>query len=483
MSAPEPAEHRLPSPVTLALLVMVALMVAVALVHNLVDADFFWHRATGRLIVERGAIPTTDPFSFTWGGAWTLHEWLGEVLIHLLVSSVGATVTLVVFGALSGVAIWIPAATAVRLGARTLPVVAAAVVATLVLIPFVTVRPQVLSWVLLGMLVALLLSLDAGRPRRVLWLAPLFLVWANLHGLWVVGLVALVVYGAFTLIGRTRMAGAGGWMLAGLVVALVAVMITPAGPGGLLYPLRYIEPGDWGLANIAEWQSPDFHDGAHIGLLLLILGLAGVGVVAAVPGWMAVLALGAVAMSLVSLRNEPIAAVWALPVLALGFDARLPRRDRRRSAATARSRRMLEVGLAVVTIVAIAITLGPRVLSTEAAVAEAGLPVASVDHLTAARPAARVLAEYGWAGYVIDRLADDGARVFVDGRNDMYPDEVLDAYSTLRAATGDWSSILDDHGVDAILLPPGAPLIAAAQDRGNWCPAVAEPGQVLLLRC
>lgn len=65
MSAPEPAASRLPSPLTLAMLVAVTLLVAVALVHNLVDADFFWHRATGRLIAERGEVPTSDPFSFT----------------------------------------------------------------------------------------------------------------------------------------------------------------------------------------------------------------------------------------------------------------------------------------------------------------------------------------------------------------------------------------------------------------------------------
>lgn len=465
------------------MLAIVALLVTVALVHNLVDADYFWHLATGRLIADGAAVPARDPFSFTWGGAWTLHEWLGELVIYLLVTTVGGTVTLILFGLLAGVAIWIPAVTAARLGARTLPVVVAAAAAAVVLIPFVTVRPQVLSWVLLGLLVAVLLRLDADRPRRILWLAPLFLVWANLHGLWVIGLGAVALYAVFTLMGRTRMADARMWVLVGLAAAVLAVMVTPAGPGGLLYPLRYLEPGDWGLANIAEWQSPDFHDGAHIGLLLLILGLAGVGVTAAVPGWMAVLALGAVAISLVSLRNEPIAAVWVLPVLALGLEARLPRRSATHSRATARSRRLLEIGLAMLVIVAVVVTLGPRITPQADAIREAGLPVASVERLTEERPEARILAEYGWAGYVIERLADGGARVFVDGRNDMYPEEILDAYSTLRAATGDWSSLLDAYAVDAILMRPTAPLVAAARARGDWCPAVEEPDQVLLLRC
>ena len=40
-------------------------------------------------------------------------------------------------------------------------------------------------------------------------------------------------------------------------------MVTPAGPIGILYPFRYVELSDWGLANIQEWQSPSFHEPAH----------------------------------------------------------------------------------------------------------------------------------------------------------------------------------------------------------------------------
>lgn len=483
MSAPEPAVPRLPSPLTLAMLVVTALLVGVALVHNLTDADFFWHRATGRLIAETGSVPRIDPFSFTWGGEWVAHEWLGELLIHLLVSGLGATGTLVVFGALAAAAIWISALVARRLGARTLPIVLAAVVGAVILVPFVTVRPQLFSWVLLAGLAALLLSLDGDRPRRALWLGPLFGLWANLHGLWVVGIGAVAVYVTLTLIGQTRMSAARGWMLAGGALAVVAVMLTPAGPSGILYPLRYVEPGDWGLANIAEWQSPDFHDGAHIGLLMLVVGLAVVGTARAVPAWLAFLAMVALVMSLLSLRNEPIAAVWGLPVLALGLDARLPRRGRTPGARVGRGRRLLEIGLAVVSILAIGVTLGPRIEGTDAAVRRAGLPVEAVDRLAAERPDARVLAEYGWAGYVIDRLAGSGARVFVDGRNDMYPDQVLRDYSALRAASGDWAAALERYRVGAILMPPGAPLVRAAEEGGAWCPAVEDERQVLLLPC
>src|SRR3954470_10961426 len=41
------------------------------------DGDVSWHIATGQWILQHGAIPRTDPFSFTWAGKpWVPIEWL-----------------------------------------------------------------------------------------------------------------------------------------------------------------------------------------------------------------------------------------------------------------------------------------------------------------------------------------------------------------------------------------------------------------------
>jgi hypothetical protein len=481
MSSPEhdAVPRWLPSPLALVLAAIAVVLVLVGLAHGLTDADYFWHLTTGRLIVESGSVPNADPFSFTYAGQpWTLHEWLGEVLIYLSVTTFGGTVTSVLFGVIAFGGVALAALTARRLGAGTVATGVACVIAALVVIPYVTVRPQAFSWLLLGALSFFLVSLDASRPRRALLLIPFFVLWANLHGLYVVGLGAVALYTLFTIVGRSPMAPALGWMLVGAVGALLASMLTPAGPAGILYPLRYLEPGDWGLANIVEWQSPNFHDPANIGLLVLIVALAAVGSRGA-PAWMALLAWIGVAMSLLSVRNEPLAAVWALPVIAIGLPARVRTRVRNSQAV---GRRIIEMAAAALVIVAAVVIIGPQILSPAQALERSKLPVTGVDRLAQSQTDARVFAEYGWAGYVISRLHDGGGRVFVDGRNDMYPQSILEDYSQIRGARNDWSAKLDKSGATAILLPPDAPLVSAAKDSG-WCETLRDDHEALLERC
>jgi len=459
------------------------ILFAVTVGKGLQDADSFWHVTTGRLIVETGQVPSTDPYSFTYGGQpWTPHEWLSEVVMYLLDRFAGTTGSLVAFGVIIGAIAVVHAAGLERMGLRALAIGPALAVGTTVMFPYATVRPQAISWLLMTVLLWLLLSVRPARTWLLAAIPLLFVAWANLHGLYVVGLGFVAAYAAFTVAGRTTMS-ARRWSVVGVsLAAVVASMLTPAGPQGILYPLRYIDAGDWGLENIQEWQSPDFQNPAHWPLLGLILALIANGGRAA-PGWLVALSWVTVAMALVSLRNAPIAAVVAMPVLAIGIAARI-RPTVVHAPSVTRSRRILETAVALVVAIAAVVILVPD--DPAAASAEAirrRYPVAAVDELVATNPDVRVLADYGWSGYVISRLYETGGRVFVDGRNDMYGDELLEQYSTVRAAEDGWDSIVERYGVEALLFPPTAPIVRGfAQDAG-WCEALRDDVQVLLIAC
>ena len=466
----------LPSPMTILGAVVAAFFVILTVVRGPIDADYWWHLATGRLILESGSVPSVDPFSFAYDGTWVAHEWLGEVLIAGLVDAVGFPITAALFGAMTAAALLLPAVALHRRGIQVRALLPWVAIGTYALASYATVRPQVISWLLLAVLVVLLTSLGATDRYRPWLVVPLMFAWANLHGLYVVGLGVIGIYVVFTLFGRTPLAPRR-WTAVGMLAGAVAAsVLTPAGPAGLAYPLRYLRQDDWGTSFIAEWQSADFTDPRQFGIALLILGVILFGR-RATSGWLATIAVAGLAGAVLAVRNAPLGVVLSLPMLALALDAWLGA-PRGVSDGRARQRRTLELGLAAVLIVAMVIVLPQAAGGGE----ESAFPAQAFDRLQELDPDARLLVDYDWGGYAIHRLSEAGGQVFIDGRSDMYPREVFEDYLAIRGAEEGWESLLDRYRVEAILLPSDAPLLEAGLG-SDWCEAYADERSVLLRPC
>jgi hypothetical protein len=147
-----------------------------------------------------------------------------------------------------------------------------------------------------------------------------------------------------------------------------------------------------------------------------------------------------------------------------------------------RARRVMEAATAVAIVVIGAVLVLPQ---TPAAHLEESIasefPEAAMGIVLRANPDARILAEYGWGGYVIYRGYDHGARVFVDGRNDMYDQSILEDYSAIRAADPGWEDLLASYQVDAMIWPPTVVLTRGLLDGMGWCEAYRDAVQVLYL--
>jgi hypothetical protein len=480
----------LPSPIVILAVALGGVMFALTVTKGVQDPDYFWHLTTGKLIAETGRVPSTDPFSFTWlGRPWTPHEWLSELLIFRLVDTVGRIGALLVFGLFPPAIFGVLAAALTRQGARVLAIGLPFALGAFALIPYVTLRPQAISWLLMAVLVWLLLEASADHPRRFFLLVPLFVLWANLHGLYVVGLGVAGIYLLFTLAGHTPMSPARGWAIGGVLAAIGASMLTPAGPIGILYPLRYVQPGDWGLANIQEWQSPNFHEPAHLAFLALIVAV-GLNAGRRTPGWLVALSWIGIGMGLVALRNVPVAVVLCMPTLAFGLEARL--RDRaagraRRPLSPSRAfgRRVMELITAVVIAVGSFAVLVPRDMNAaiDVDIAER-FPTVGVEKLLKLAPDANVFAEYGWGGYVISRVHATGGHVFVDGRNDMYSQQILKDYTAILSADPGWQALVKHYKVAALLLRPESTLTRGPASDAGWCEVYRDKVEVLYLpRC
>ncbi|HEY2132142.1 MAG TPA: hypothetical protein VGH36_04075 [Acetobacteraceae bacterium] len=81
-----------------AAIVTFALFIFMPAVLN--DGDTYSHLAAGQWMLAHGAVPSTDPFSYSFAGAsWVAHEWLAELLSALAFRLAGWSGLVMLFGA------------------------------------------------------------------------------------------------------------------------------------------------------------------------------------------------------------------------------------------------------------------------------------------------------------------------------------------------------------------------------------------------
>jgi hypothetical protein len=80
---------------------------------------------------------------------------------------------------------------------------------------------------------------------------------------------------------------------------------------------------------------------------------------------------------------------------------------------------------------------------------------------------ARLFTTDYWADYLIFRNYPR-QRVFIDGRCDYYGELVTADYMRALAAQPGWPAVMDRAGVNAVLIPSGAPLVAVLEGSGQW---------------
>jgi len=451
-------------------LVLLVTLTAIAggAIREVVDPDLWWHLATGRYIVAQRRIPTADVFSFTAAThRWVTHEWLSDLLLYGGYRLVGFAGLVFLFALLITTAFAL-----VYQRCRSRPTLAACSVLLAAIASRVTwgVRPQMFT-LFLSSLYLYILDREERSGSTGLWLLPpLTLLWANLHSGFVAGLVIIAVYA----LGReiqwlARRAGQGSWIgpgvgrlaLAGLLSAGCS-LITPNGVSVVLFPFGTL--GNHLIqANIEEWFSPNFHEPMFWPLAAYWLAL--LGVLALSPrrarATEFLLLVGAAGVSLYSARHTPFLSLVGAPVLASQAEEMRPRAAGRRVCLP-----VIQVAL-VLSQVALGAVLGMRaytVVRDNGNPPLTGYPAAAVAYLREHGIGGRIFNTYHWGGYLIWQ----GYPVFIDGRAELYGDEVLGEYLKVQAVKPDWESPLRRYGVEVVLIEADSRLAVVLQESGRW---------------
>lgn len=421
------------------------------------DGDTWSHIAVGRWIIAHRAVPWTDPFSLTHGGApWQAHEWLSEVLMAAAYQAGGVSLVLV----LTGVA----AALTVGLLARHLLLWLAPPAAAVVLV-FATVccassllaRPHVLALPALEIWTAGLVIARGRNRAPSAWLLPVMTLWANLHGGFAFGLALVVPFALEAVVANpaSRWRTARGWSLF-LAGAVGAAMLTPYGWHGLVLPVRLMMLRHLGA--IGEWRSMDFSvlQPLEIALLALLYACLTRGV--RIPPIRLLLLFGLLHMALRHTRHQMLAGlVGALVVaepLALGLGVRADPAARRAGVLPG-----LAGGVALLAMTILRLGM-PAPIPDGAA-----FPVAALAQVPPALRGRPVFNDYGFGG----ALMFEGIRPFIDARAELYGDEPLAAYLRfVRPDSAAFDEALRRGGVEWTILAPTSPLVALMDARPGW---------------
>lgn len=435
------------------------------------EGDTWWHIRAGEDILATRHLPRTDTYSWTAAVTpWIAYEWLGEIAIAeayragnlqglrlLQLTLAGTMLTLLYIYA-----------TMRCENPKAAFVVCAAIVP--IAAGFWSLRPQLFGFIFF-ILVLLILEHSRRKQSRALWMLPLvFLLWANTHGTFVFGLLALSVTWASGL-PRYRLNGIDSSALTqrqrieiGLVMlaSMLSLLVTPYRSQLAAYPfdIGLLQPTN--VANIQEWMPITSERFLTLTVLVLLLGFLLSKILLRFQcrlDDLAFVCIGAVA-AFMHLRFVPLFLLVTVPLLGLPlawwFSPYSRKRDRMPLNA-------LLIGFVIIALV----YFFPSKQDLEKACAE-HFPVAALRHLATSPVSGHIFNEYGWGGYLAaSHFPSEG--VFIDGRADIYERTgVLEDYLSIARLEPNGLRLLGKYDIGACILRSDAPLATVLSALPSW---------------
>lgn len=456
------------------------------------DPGTGWHLRTGRLILETGSIPIHDLFlSPPAGLPWINDQWLGDVVFGLVE---------LIFG-LNGVFIFIIGVCSLSyfvllrkliekrthsLSIATIVFLMASLSAS---VQFIC-RPLVFSMLLLVVLHFILLrDLHSERLSRVLYLLVLpllFLVWANLHGAFTLGLFLLGLFFFHRVVDayprriemwETLVLGA----MSGLLSA-VATLINPWGIG-LWRSVLGLASSRYFMNLNTEWLPLDVYSPVFTAPLILILLLLFTPRPAGCYRrhcYEFIATVVFIALSLIHRRYMVFLPIVLAPLLTSLASAGLTTFQINRVGPLAKlikadfaisSRFFKPEGGMIITIVAFVVMSAAVACGYQERLRgfTASYPKKIVDHLraTGAKGGDAIFATPDLGGYIIYQLWPD-YRVYIDDRNQLIGEERYRKYFDVIGMRSGWRDTLASTDAEFAILGEESPLakFLLREDRG-----------------
>lgn len=412
--------------------------------------DTYFHLRFGHEFIDEWSLRNPGSVSSFATADWVPTQWLSQVAMAWTEDTAGLAGVAFLSGIqLCGLALtlyWLA-----RARADPLPSAVLLVISLIALGPFISMRPQVLSFILIALTTHFWLKAPTvGRPPWIL--VPLTWAWAMSHGMWPIG----IVIGLAAVLGWSMddWPGPAG-LLRRLSVPLAtafAAALTPLGPELYRAVLAVGSRSDY----FAEWQPADFTSPSNLTAVLMIVGLGVLLLRCGTRDWLTIaLTLIAVGSALYSSRTVPVAVAMIVPLVATQVQLLIG----------SRSPASRAEGIATGAFVAVALA-GLAVATPQTAANPPAQP-AWVDKEVGSLPAGTaILNDWGWGGYLMWRYPQ--LDLVMHGYGDTFTLAELERNRDILDLAPGWDDAVDDLDVSYALLNPDSPLAYALERSLGW---------------
>jgi len=451
-----------------------------------IDPDMWWHIKVGGDILRTGHWPTTDIYSWTAAGTpWIAYEWLGEIPLHLVHSisgRFGGVVALDFFLiALSSIIMlavyWLASE---RAGNSKAGFVSALLLASLAFGNF-SLRPQMFGFLFLVLTLLVMEKFRQGVSWPVWTLPPMYLLWVNIHGSFIIGIGVITLYvlaglfsfqkGSVEAIAWTRSQRIK--LETALLLSIAVLPITPYGTQLAVYPFDMAFSQPINVANISEWKPMPFDivgGKMFLGYIVIFFVLQ----MFFRFTWRLeelILALGGTVMACIHVRFVLLFVPFFAPLFAASLARFIPAYKRHKDQFIANAVIMAGVVIAMAYYFPSRADLEKRVARD--------YPVAALEYMRTHNFSRRMLNDYGFGGY----LVLSGEKTFIDGRGDLYErNGVLGDFVRFANLKPGALQVIRSYGVETCLLQHDTAVVTALLASPEWERVYADQTSAIFVR-
>jgi hypothetical protein len=453
-----------------------------------IDGDLPRHLLMGKYVLETGAPPVEEIFSYTYENRpYTPHEWLAGVIYYVAYVLLGLSGVVLLGGILLAVTFTMLYQEAISQNVGRIPAFLLMSLGALVTSIHWAIRPHLFTMLFLAIWLILTERLSRGTPVKI-WLIPaLMVLWANIHGEFIAGFLVLAAHSAgwtwqflFDRTNTSRKTGRN--LLFAFLLSLPASLLSPVGFRTWDTVLGYVT-NRYLLSRIVETRPPDFVQATYWPLLIMLalpVFLLITKKAKFTPAQVFLLA-GFGLMSLTSARNAHLSGV-VFPFVLSGLFSKMAVSQRLEAAEariaqieTQTGRGRLPIILTV--LISLLIITGPAAGFNR--FEPSIFPVVAVRWLEDHPPTGRMFNAFDWGGYILLHLWPD-QKTFIESQTDVRG-EATQKYETVITLQEGWQEIFEAYDIRWAILPPEWPLARELADKG-WESVYQDQTAIILLK-